>query len=275
MGQVTLMLSTCFMTRSVCWAVAVTVHHTSICRSKNFALFIVARMFILLQSKQKKGNNENLLSRVQINSKQTIIFVNETKNLKAMMKTSFSCTTKKCFGLLVFALMGLGIARAQVITFYTPRTVHVVKALDDAYKTESQVVIAPPEKVKVNKQVNGEATTYRTSALTVKVEQGRVAFYDAQGRLLTAEGESTYTPITEGPDKGAYRVGQAFSVEADEAIYGIGLVQNGKLSQRGEPRGLCTHIPEHQGIWHLLGKLFAHTARDPRGGCQWRTGTRE
>jgi hypothetical protein len=69
--------------RSADWAVAVTVHHTSICRSKNFALFIVARMFILVQSKQKKGNNENLLSRLQINSKQTIIFVNETKNLKS------------------------------------------------------------------------------------------------------------------------------------------------------------------------------------------------
>jgi alpha-D-xyloside xylohydrolase len=108
--------------------------------------------------------------------------------------------------------------------------------MDDAYQKESQVVIATPEKVKVRTSTEGAAIVYRTSALTVKVEQGRVAFYDAQGRLLTAEGESIYTPIAEGPDKGAYRVGQAFSVEPDEGIYGIGLLQNGKLSQRGENR---------------------------------------
>ena len=65
----------CIIVRSANWAVAVTVHHANVCRSKNFALFIVVRMFILVQSKQKKGNNENLLSRVQINSKQNIIFV--------------------------------------------------------------------------------------------------------------------------------------------------------------------------------------------------------
>ena len=155
-----------------------------------------------------------------------------------MKKTCFPFLATKRIILSLFTLMGLGIctADAQEITFYTPRTVHVVKAKGEVPKQQSQVVIATPEKVKVQKTEANGVTTYRTSALTVKVEQGRVAFYDAKGRLLTAEGESTYTPIAEGPDKGAYRVGQAFSVEADEAIYGIGLVQNGKLSHRGENR---------------------------------------
>lgn len=138
--------------------------------------------------------------------------------------------------LLLLFLMGTGIARAQVITFYTPRAVHVVKAKGDVSGRSSQVVVATPEKVKVRTSVEGEATVYRTSALTVKVEQGKVAFYDVQGRLLTAEGEGTFTPITEGPDKGTYRVGQTFSVESDEGIYGIGLLQNGKMSQRDENR---------------------------------------
>ena len=129
-----------------------------------------------------------------------------------------------------------GSSYAQEITFYTPRTVHVVKAKDGASQQQSQVVVAAPEKVKVRTSAEGTATIYQTSALTVKVEQGRVSFFDMQGRLLTAEGESMFTPITEGPDKGAYRVGQTFSVEADEGIYGIGLLQNGKMSQRGENR---------------------------------------
>ncbi|MBQ7968061.1 MAG: DUF5110 domain-containing protein [Bacteroidaceae bacterium] len=134
--------------------------------------------------------------------------------------------------------MGLGInlSNAQEVTFYTPRTVHIVKAKGDQPKQSSLVVTAHPEKVKVRKSTTDGTTTYSTSALTVKVEGGKVAFYDPNGNLLTAEGESRFTPITEGPDKGAYRVKQSFSVEADEGIYGIGLLQNGKMSQRGENR---------------------------------------
>ena len=113
---------------------------------------------------------------------------------------------------------------------------HIIKAKGDQPKQSSLVVTAHPEKVKVRKSTADGTTTYSTSALTVKVEGGKVAFYDPNGNLLTAEGESRFTPITEGPDKGAYRVKQSFSVEADEGIYGIGLLQNGKMSQRGENR---------------------------------------
>lgn len=140
--------------------------------------------------------------------------------------------------LLSLLLMGLGthLTNAQEVIFYTPRTVHIVKAKGDQPQHCSLVVTAQPEKVKVRKSTADGITTYRTSALTVKVEAGKVAFYDPHGNLLTAEGESHFTPITDGPDKGAYRVKQSFSVEADEGIYGIGLLQNGKMSQRGENR---------------------------------------
>ena len=155
-----------------------------------------------------------------------------------MNKMFFPFLLNKRIGLLLFVLIGIGVfvTNAQEITFYTPRTVHVVKGKGDVSQHASQVVVSTPEKVKVRKSVEGMATVYRTSALVVKVEQGRVSFFDAQGHLLTMEGESLFTPITDGPDRGAYRVGQTFSVEADEAIYGIGLLQNGKLSQRGENR---------------------------------------
>ncbi len=155
-----------------------------------------------------------------------------------MTNTLFAAFTTKRLRLLSLLLMGFGIhlANAQEVTFYTPRTVHIVKAKGDQPKQSSLVVTAHPEKVKVRKSTADGTTTYSTSALTVKVEGGKVAFYDPNGNLLTAEGESRFTPITEGPDKGAYRVKQSFSVEADEGIYGIGLLQNGKMSQRGENR---------------------------------------
>lgn len=155
-----------------------------------------------------------------------------------MTNTLFAAFTTKRLRFLSLLLMGLGInlSNAQEVTFYTPRTVHIVKAKGDQPKQSSLVVTAHPEKVKVRKSTTDGTTTYSTSALTVKVEGGKVAFYDPNGNLLTAEGESRFTPITEGPDKGAYRVKQSFSVEADEGIYGIGLLQNGKMSQRGENR---------------------------------------
>ncbi len=155
-----------------------------------------------------------------------------------MTYTHFPVFCTKRLMLLSLLLMGLGInlSNAQEVIFYTPRTVHIVKAKGDKPKQGSLVVTAQPEKVKVRKSTTDGTTTYSTSALTVKVEGGNVAFYDPSGNLLTAEGESRFTPITEGPDKGAYRVKQSFSVEADEGIYGIGLLQNGKMSQRGENR---------------------------------------
>ena len=155
-----------------------------------------------------------------------------------MTNTLFAAFTTKRLRFLSLLLMGLGInlSNAQEVIFYTPRTVHIIKAKGDQPKQSSLVVTAHPEKVKVRKSTADGTTTYSTSALTVKVEGGKVAFYDPNGNLLTAEGESRFTPITEGPDKGAYRVKQSFSVEADEGIYGIGLLQNGKMSQRGENR---------------------------------------
>ena len=128
---------------------------------------------------------------------------------------------------------------AQTVEFYTPRTVRIVK--DNGQQTandekKSLVVIASPEKVKVSQQKKGTATIYKSSALTVTVDGGKVSFADAKGNLLTQEGNHAFTPITKGPDTGAFRVKQSFSVEADEGIYGVGLLQNGKMSQRGERR---------------------------------------
>ena len=153
-----------------------------------------------------------------------------------MSHTHTSALSIKRLALLCLLVLGIHWTNAQEITFFTPRTVHVVKAKEGAHKQSSVVVTAQPEKVKVRKTTTDGTTTYSTSALTVKVEAGKVSFYDNQGNLLTAEGSSVFTPITEGPDKGAYRVKQSFSVEADEGIYGIGLLQNGKMSQRGENR---------------------------------------
>lgn len=125
---------------------------------------------------------------------------------------------------------------AQTVEFFTPNTVRIIKNSDNPTSKKSLVVIASPEKVKVSKQTVGDATIYKSSALTVTVKNGQVSFADANGKPLTNEGATAFTPRKEGPDKGAYLVKQTFSVDADEGIYGVGLLQNGKMSQRGENR---------------------------------------
>ncbi|MBQ5461558.1 MAG: DUF4968 domain-containing protein, partial [Bacteroidaceae bacterium] len=128
--------------------------------------------------------------------------------------------------------------QAQDITFYTPNTVRVVKESNQNAKAEkkSLVVIANPEKVSVKQSKSGSATIYKSSALTVTVQDGKVSFADNKGNLLTSEGNWGFNPIANGPDKGASKVKQTWNIESDEAIYGVGLLQNGKMSQRGENR---------------------------------------
>ncbi|MBR4534222.1 MAG: DUF5110 domain-containing protein [Bacteroidaceae bacterium] len=141
---------------------------------------------------------------------------------------------------LVWAMLSASLLSAQVITFYTPQTVRIQKAADTEApkKTYDFVVKAKPEAVKVKTTTKGDITTYSSSALTVTVNtrSHQVSFAKPNGDLLVSEGGMALTPITEGPDKGSYRVRQSWALAADEPLYGVGLLQNGKMSQRGEKR---------------------------------------
>jgi alpha-D-xyloside xylohydrolase len=143
---------------------------------------------------------------------------------------------KKKLTFLVSILLTTFSAQAQKVEFYTPNTVRIVKDNGQSVEKKSLVVIASPENVKVSKTQQGDATIYKSSALTVTVKGGKVSFADSKGNFLTSEGECAFTPITKGPDTDAFRVKQTFSVEADEGIYGVGMLQNGKMSLRGENR---------------------------------------
>lgn len=67
------------------------------------------------------------------------------------------------------------------------------------------------------------------------------------------EGEYAFTPRHTGPDRNSYKVKQTFSVEPDEAIYGIGMLQNGKLNQRGEQRRMeQTNIEDYAHFYQSI-----------------------
>ena len=110
------------------------------------------------------------------------------------------------------------------VEFITPSIVHVVKG----NPTKSLVVIAKPEQVAVTRKGN----TWTSSELTVKLNPATqsLTFCTAKGRvLLREEGWSLIRQnLTE------FKVSQTFRLDKDEAIYGLGTIQNGKMNRRGE-----------------------------------------
>ena len=144
-------------------------------------------------------------------------------------------------------------ASAQKVEFFTPSIVHIVKDAGEASEKKSEVVIAMPEKVKVAESEADGAKTYKSSALTVTVKDGRVTFADNKGNVLLKEGEHRFTPINEGIDAGSYKVRQCFAIEKDEPIYGLGLLQNGKMSQRGEHRMMQqSNLDDYSHFWQSI-----------------------
>lgn len=119
------------------------------------------------------------------------------------------------------------------LEFYTPRTVRVLKSpAGHKYDKQGLVVIAKPENVKVIQKGN----TVSSEVLTVVMDSKTGALtFSAKGKtLLREKGAVTFEPRTEGPDAGKYRVTQSFQLDKDEAIYGLGTIQNGKMNRRGE-----------------------------------------
>ena len=145
---------------------------------------------------------------------------------------------KKTVIVWMLALLAAFSAMAQEavsVQFYTPSIVRIVKG--GAAPEGSFAVTAAPEAVPVKTTVKPSATTYASAALRVSVDrEGRVSFYSPKGKLLLKEGAWGFGTRTEGLDKGARTVRQTFLPEADEPIYGLGILQDGALSLRGKTR---------------------------------------
>ena len=114
------------------------------------------------------------------------------------------------------------------VEFFTPSIVRVVKSpVGHEYTKRSLVVIAKPQDLKITQKGN----VVSSESLTVKIDpKTGVVSFSAKGKtLLREKGACTFEPRTTGPDAGAYRVTQAFQLDKDEAIYGLGTFQNGKM----------------------------------------------
>ena len=123
------------------------------------------------------------------------------------------------------------------VTFFTPRTVHITKTPQGKSITrKSMVVTTQPQNVSVNRNESGSEVVASSNELTVRVNKttGRVSFEGRRIKNLLSEESFGFEERTSGPDKGAYRVTTAFRLQKDEPIYGLGTLQDGKLSHRGK-----------------------------------------
>lgn len=109
--------------------------------------------------------------------------------------------------------------------------------LGQAPEKQSLSVTMQPEKVKYKIQEANNQVILTTSELTVLLDivQNQVRFATKDGKELLAEKTSS-TGFTSFNDAGnsTYRIRQTFLLDSDEAIYGLGQHQRGKMNQRNQ-----------------------------------------
>ncbi len=138
------------------------------------------------------------------------------------------------------------------IEFVTPRIVHVVKG----QPTKTLVVTAKKEDVKVTKKGNEQSS----GVLTVRQDPktGSLTFLTSKGQVLLREKSHDVT-----------KVRQTFLLDKDEAIYGLGTIQNGKMNRRGEHKRMeQSNLEDFQNVlqsikgWGLYWENYSPTQFD-------------
>ena len=126
---------------------------------------------------------------------------------------------KKSFLLFAVWLASVGgLAQEVKVEFFTPNIVQIVKG----QPTKSLVVTAKPQQVDIARQGNA----WKSSELTVKQDaKGNLTFLTAKGKVLLREKNCDVSEVK-----------QTFTLDKDEAIYGLGTIQNGKMNRRGEKK---------------------------------------
>ncbi len=122
------------------------------------------------------------------------------------------------------------------VQFYSPSIVRVLKSPEGvAFKKESLSVTKKPQQTKFTIQQKGAILSLKSEKLKVDVDvkSGKISYYTIAGTALLNEAASgaTFTDFDDAGSK-TYSINQLFTLDKDEAIYGLGQQQRGKLSLR-------------------------------------------
>lgn len=128
------------------------------------------------------------------------------------------------------------------IGFYSPEIIRVVKSpAQRQFTKESLSVIKTPQNVKISTRQQGDVVHLRSSMVHVAVnlKTGKITFSDLKGNVLLNEKESgvSFVDFNDAGEQ-TFTVKQAFVLDPEEPIYGLGILQNGKMSQRNQTKYL-------------------------------------
>jgi alpha-D-xyloside xylohydrolase len=124
------------------------------------------------------------------------------------------------------------------VQFFDPYIVRVIKAPENKpFQKQSLSVIKKPQATTLDIQHQANMVTLKSEALQValNLQTGKVSYSTPQGvPLFTEKDYGTQFTSIKDVDKNTYTVRQAFRLDKDEVIYGLGQQQNGKMNQRGQ-----------------------------------------
>ena len=127
------------------------------------------------------------------------------------------------------------------VQFLAPAVVRVIKSPEGvAYEKQSLSVIAKPEEVHFKTAIKDNRIVLNSSDLSICVDTrtGVVSYLSKGGKtLLTEKNGVQFTPFDDAGAK-TYHVYQPFALDKEEAIYGLGQLQNGKMVQRNMTKNL-------------------------------------
>lgn len=124
------------------------------------------------------------------------------------------------------------------IIFYSPSIVRVIKYPSAQMPDKkSYPIIKTPEKINIVYKRNGDKIQMKTENMLVTLHSstGKVTYQTLQGNTLLSEKElgTNFTPRKD-VTRDAFTVSQAFALQPEEAIYGLGQRQSGAMNHRNQ-----------------------------------------
>jgi len=125
---------------------------------------------------------------------------------------------------------------AVEIQFYNASTVRIIKSPEgNTFTKKSLSVISTPEKINLSTKQQANMLVVRSESVSVRcnLTSGAISFYTNSGAALLQEKEnSTSFKTFNDAGNSTYNIEQAYVLDKDEAIYGLGQQQKGKMVQR-------------------------------------------
>ncbi|HCC31729.1 MAG TPA: xylosidase, partial [Marinilabiliales bacterium] len=121
------------------------------------------------------------------------------------------------------------------VLFYSPSIIRVVKYPEGmGFEKQSLSVVLTPQKTPftIKQQDGGLVLKSEKLQVSLDFKSGKISFANHSAMLLSEkETGASFVDFNDAGNK-TYAVSQSFILEKDEAIYGLGQQQQGKMSQR-------------------------------------------